>query len=538
MGYPRTAHPAGYHPPQKAVFNDYEVEHDFPRLGKRTLLLNARRIPAPPKEAQWILLAFEDVSERMRLERILKASEHRFHEAFDTAPDCILLVDKTSGRVLNSNRAAQHTFALFQSEAAKNESVGTGHPERFPAIRQISEELEKKGTVEIFDKTIHIKGGGQLPADIYLMDRTGVIQCNIRDITEHKRIIVALQENEKKYHDLVNQSPDGVFIIELSGKILTVNKAMCKELGFSEEEFLSMSIWDIIPEQYLDQHRKRLTKIFEGKSLEEAAEYAVRGKDGKMHYIEVLSAPHYSGKDIIGFQGIARDITAQKEAEEALLASEARYRHTLDDMFEGCQILGFDWRYLYVNDAAAWHGHQAKETLVGHTMMEIYPDIENTELFAALRRCMNERTSHQMENEFAYPDGMKGWFELRIQPVPEGVFILSIDITAHKQAEEALQRSQQETAHVNSLLVALSQAAQSVQRALTTEEVYRAIQDQMSDLGLHATGFELEQEGKRLRIAFISFRRDLVHKAEKARPASHCILFISNPGRIPSSTEP
>ena len=315
-----------------------------------------------------------------------------------------------------------------------------------------------------------------------------MIQCNIRDITEHKRIFDALKENEKKYHDLVNQCRDGIFLVDLSGKILTTNKAMCRELGYSEEEFLSMNIWDIIPEQYLEQYRKRLKKILQGKSLEEAAEYAVRGKDGLLHYIEVLSAPHYSGIDIIGFQGIARDITSHKEAEEALLASEARYRHTLDDMFEGCQILGFDWRYLYVNDAAAWHGHQAKETLVGHTMMEIYPDIENTELFAALRRCMNERTSHQMENEFAYPDGMKGWFEPRIQPVPEGVFILSIDITAHKQAEEALQRSQQETAHVNSLLVALSQAAQSVQRALTTEEVYRAIQDQMSDLGLHATG--------------------------------------------------
>ena len=51
--------------PQKAVFNDYNVEHDFPVIGRRILLLNARRIPAPPKEAQWILLAFEDVTERM-----------------------------------------------------------------------------------------------------------------------------------------------------------------------------------------------------------------------------------------------------------------------------------------------------------------------------------------------------------------------------------------------------------------------------------------------------------------------------------------
>jgi PAS domain S-box-containing protein len=123
-------------------------------------------------------------------------------------------------------------------------------------------------------------------------------------------------------------------------------------------------------------------------------------------------------------------------------------------MIEGCQIIGFDWRYLYVNNAAARHGHLAKETLLGHTMMEIYPGIENTELFAALRLCMNESTPHQIENEFAYPDGMKGWFELSIQPVPEGVFILSIDITERKVAEEALLRQAQIMDQVHEGIVA------------------------------------------------------------------------------------
>ena len=135
---------------------------------------------------------------------------------------------------------------------------------------------------------------------------------------------------------------------------------------------------------------------------------------------------------------LAFNINERKQAEEALLVSEARYRPLLDAMLEGCQIIGFDWRYLYVNDAVTQHGHQPKEILLGHTMMEVYPGIENTELFAALRRCMNGRTPQQMENEFAYPDGMKGWFELSIQPVPEGIFILSIDITRRKRAEETI----------------------------------------------------------------------------------------------------
>jgi two-component system NtrC family sensor kinase len=75
--------------------------------------------------------------------------------------------------------------------------------------------------------------------------------------------------------------------------------------------------------------------------------------------------------------------------------------------------------------------------------MEIHPGIENTEIFTHLQRCMTERTSHRMENEFTFPDGSKGWFDLSILPVPDGVFILSLDITERKRAEEAQWESEE-----------------------------------------------------------------------------------------------
>jgi PAS domain S-box-containing protein len=141
---------------------------------------------------------------------------------------------------------------------------------------------------------------------------------------------------------------------------------------------------------------------------------------------------------VAGVAWIGPVLTATRASEEALRKAMKRYHSTLDNMLEGCQIIGFDWRYLYVNDAVAGHGRQAKEKLLGHTMMECYPGIENTDMFAALRRCMDERVPSHMENLFVYPDGTTGWFELSIQPADEGIFILSIDITERKRAEEAL----------------------------------------------------------------------------------------------------
>lgn len=122
------------------------------------------------------------------------------------------------------------------------------------------------------------------------------------------------------------------------------------------------------------------------------------------------------------------------------LPSQGSYKHILDDLIEGCQIIGFDWRYLYINKVTAQQSHQPKEALLGYTMMEKYPGIEDTPMFAALKRCMEERIPEHLENEFKYPDGATGWFELSIQPVPEGIFVLSLDITKRKQVENSIQR--------------------------------------------------------------------------------------------------
>ena len=111
---------------------------------------------------------------------------------------------------------------------------------------------------------------------------------------------------------------------------------------------------------------------------------------------------------------------------------------TLDYLMEGFQLISFDWRYLYVNEAVVKQSKYSAEELIGFTMMEKYPGIENTEMFRGLECCMIERVPQQIENQFTFPDNSIGWFELVIQPVPDGIFILSIDITRRKRADMEL----------------------------------------------------------------------------------------------------
>ncbi|MDP3964235.1 MAG: PAS domain-containing sensor histidine kinase [bacterium] len=114
------------------------------------------------------------------------------------------------------------------------------------------------------------------------------------------------------------------------------------------------------------------------------------------------------------------------------------FRKSLDHMIEGCQIITPDWRYVYVNDAAAQQSQYSKEKLIGRTMMEMYPGIEKTEMFSRLKTCFTDGNSDSMENEFTFPNGTKGWYELRMEPVPGGILILSADITQRKLSETRL----------------------------------------------------------------------------------------------------
>ena len=116
-------------------------------------------------------------------------------------------------------------------------------------------------------------------------------------------------------------------------------------------------------------------------------------------------------------------------------SADVQFKHILDHLREGCQIIDFDWRYRYVNEAVARQGRRAKHELLGRTMMDAFPDIEKTPLFSVLQRCMNTRTSEKAISEFQHEDGSRAWFELSIQPVDEGLFIMSLDITAHRSAE-------------------------------------------------------------------------------------------------------
>ncbi len=115
-----------------------------------------------------------------------------------------------------------------------------------------------------------------------------------------------------------------------------------------------------------------------------------------------------------------------------------------DHLIEGAQVIDDEYRYVYVNAAVATHGRTTVEALTGRKMQECYPGIEHTEIYRLIGEVAQDREPRSLINEFDFPDGEKGYFQLRLQPVEEGVLVMSFDITAQVRANRTLEAVNQE----------------------------------------------------------------------------------------------
>ncbi|MDK2980565.1 MAG: hypothetical protein PWQ55_912 [Chloroflexota bacterium] len=145
-----------------------------------------------------------------------------------------------------------------------------------------------------------------------------------------------------------------------------------------------------------------------------------------------------------------------KRSLEALNLSEQQYHSALESMLEGIQILDFDWHYVYINSAAEVHNRRPRSEMIGKTYTQIWPGIEDSEVYHLIENCLVERQPSRMENEFVFPDGTVGWFELSIEPTQTGVLIHSVDVTENKRAEGELKNQYEQREHYLTLLEMLT----------------------------------------------------------------------------------
>jgi PAS domain S-box-containing protein len=233
---------------------------------------------------------------------------------------------------------------------------------------------------------------------------------------------------------------------------------------------------------------------------------STKGKEERSINFHNVLVSDKTGKTV-GILSSGDDVTERSRSEKALKEVENRLQISFEHMIEGCQIIDYDWRYVYINTAAAKQGRKTKEELLGYSMMQVYPGIDRTEMFNYLRNCMTNRVPHQLENEFTFPDGSKGWFELHIEPVPEGILILSMDITKNREIEAELNKYRFRLEHVV--------AERTSECAKANEELNREIQEhRKTEAGLKLRATILDNAGEA--IFLLNDKGDFAYANESA----------------------
>jgi len=250
--------------PKNTVFNDFEVEHDFPTIGQRIMILNARRIYREADKTQMILLAIEDITERKRMdeelrkhrehleelveertaelkkvnealqkeiterkraEETVKVSETRYRRLFETALDGILILDAETGQITEVNPFLMDMLGYSHQELFGKKLWEIGVFKDIEECQRAFLELQTKGSIRYEDLPLETKDGRHIDVEfvsnVYTVDHQKVIQCNIRNITERRHLeqvkeeFVGMVSHELRtpmtsIREVISQTLDGI----------------------------------------------------------------------------------------------------------------------------------------------------------------------------------------------------------------------------------------------------------------------------------------------------------------------------------------
>lgn len=310
--------------------------------------------------------------------------------------------------------------------------------------RTLSDDLGTKMVLLIHADAVHEKNG--VIASI-------VTTC--RDITAQKQAEKALCESEARLKDIFNNMPTGYYLSTKDGKLVNVNPAFVKMLGYSSrEELLQVDIprdLHVTVEERDNYIRESLNPEF--LSSNAPVFYRLKTKDGRCIQIEDNSRYIRDEQDnILYHEGFCRDITEREIAEEMLKTSEETFRNIVQDFPLGIYLYHLDNNdrliFMGANPAADKMVKVDNNQFIGKTIEEAFPPLRNTEIPLRYRRAAELGESWQTEL-INYADGkITGAFDVHVcQMSPRNAAVFFNEITSRKQAEKERQQLQMQLIH-------------------------------------------------------------------------------------------
>jgi PAS domain S-box-containing protein len=230
---------------------DFEMEHDFPAIGKKFMLLNAQRFGSVDGQSDLILLAIEDITDRKRIEAALRQTEQHQRFILDSIPQK-LVTTKPDGSVDYFNaRWMEYTGLSFEQlkDWGWKQII---HPDDLEEhVRGWLHAIKTGEVYEHESRFRHADGEYRwhVSRGVPMRNEAGQIVMWVganTDIHDIKLIELALVDSEIRYRRLFESAKDGILILDTeSGRITDANPFMGELLGYSHEHFLGKELWEI-----------------------------------------------------------------------------------------------------------------------------------------------------------------------------------------------------------------------------------------------------------------------------------------------------
>jgi PAS domain S-box-containing protein len=243
---------------------------------------------------------------------------------------------------------------------------------------------------------------------------------------------------------IVESSDDAIIGKDLNGIITNWNAGAERIFGYRADEIVGTSILRLIPEDRHDEEFDILARISSGESVTHF-ETVRRTRSGRLLDVSITASPikDATGR-IVGASKVARDITARKEAEAALRASEARYRTLFDYAPDGIIVASPDGRHLDVNPSAAAMLGYSREQLLALRTADLVAAPDTGDIDAAPEE-IGRQLTFQRESQFRRKDGTVFPVDVIATRMPDGNRLAMIrDVSERNRAIEALRNAEEQ----------------------------------------------------------------------------------------------
>jgi PAS domain S-box-containing protein len=396
--------------------------------------------------------------------------KEKYYDFFKNSRDALYITDR-DGRFVDASQSFLDLFGYTRKELGnlKVQETYGNHSDRLKFQRAI----ERRGLVMDYAVRLRKKNGTELDclitATVRRANNGSVLgyQGIIRDTTEHKRMVMEIRGNKKRYRELVDLLPTAVFEADESGNFIFVNHHGFKISGYTPEDIdKGLNALQLFLPEDRDRVKEDMRRVLSGEKLD-GREYTGLRKDGSTYSVIQYSSPVIVDHRAVGVRGIVVDVTERKQVEQELLESRLRYRTLFENAPVGIGLATLDGHILAGNQAMYQMAGYSEADMGNLHVSDIYANPKDRKLL--LRRLLRGEPVREFEARMKRKDGTPYDAGLTINRITvdgrDVILTIIRDITAHKEGEKKLLGYQKQ---LRSLASELSLAEERERRHIAT----------------------------------------------------------------------